>query len=381
MSEMTPAGKVTVVGTGFAALTAVRSLRALAPDLEITVVGKSAQFVYLPGLIWIPSGLRRASDLVVPLERFFRKMRVRFHAGLATGLEDGGRTLVTDRGQLSNDALLIASGGRYIKQIPGIEHAIIPCEGVAAGEQIRDRLRAMDGGSIAIGFSGNPREPSAMRGGPMFEFLFGIDRQLRREGRRERFRIMFFSPATRPGARMGERAVGLLMDRMRRSDIQVRVGHKLTSFADHKVTTEGGEFDADLILFMPGITGLPWYSAGGLPLSEGGLIRADQFCRVEGMQHCYVAGDAGSFPGPEWLPKQAHMADLQAVAAARNLLSGLLGNRQSISFKMEMVCIVDSLDRGMVVARTAKHSLVLPPSPAFHWLKRLFEWWYLRRYR
>ena len=45
----------------------------------------------------------------------------------------------------------------------------------------------MQGGTIACGFAGNPNEPSAVRGGPMFEFLFGIDEQLRREGRRDKF--------------------------------------------------------------------------------------------------------------------------------------------------------------------------------------------------
>jgi len=29
-----------------------------------------------------------------------------------------------------------------------------------------------------------------------------------------------------------------------------------------------------------------------------------------------VAGDSGSFPGPDWMPKQAHMADLQADSIA-----------------------------------------------------------------
>ena len=326
MSDLSGKNTVTVLGTGFAALTAVRRLRALAPDLEINVVGKSAEFVYLPSLIWIPAGMRQASDLVVPLDGFFRKLDVRFHQGPAIGLEDAGRSVVTENGRLSNDGLLIASGGRYIKKLPGIEHAITPCEGPVAAERIRARLKEMDGGSIAIGFAGNPKEPSAMRGGPMFEFLFGIDRQLRREGCRDRFKITFFSPAARPGARMGERAVGLLLKTMRRHGIDTHLGHKLQGFSADRVLTEGGEFDADLILFMPGITGLPWYGEAGLPLSEGGLIKADRFCRVEAMQRCYVAGDAGSFPGPDWLPKQAHMADLQATAAAENLMAELRGS-------------------------------------------------------
>ena len=64
---------------------------------------------------------------------------------------------------------------------------------------VRDRLAEMQGGTLAFGFSGNPKEPSAMRGGPVFEFLFGIDSWLRKQGRRERFKLVFFTPAEKPG--------------------------------------------------------------------------------------------------------------------------------------------------------------------------------------
>jgi sulfide:quinone oxidoreductase len=117
-----------------------------------------------------------------------------------TGLRDGGRVVETTTGEVGNDALVIASGGRFIKKLPGIEHAITPCEGIAAAEKIRDRLRAMPGGTIAVGFGGNPNEPGAVRGGPMFEFLFGIDEQLKREGRREKFELVFFNPSMEPGS-------------------------------------------------------------------------------------------------------------------------------------------------------------------------------------
>ena len=45
------------------------------------------------------------------------------------------------------------------------------------------------------------------------------------------------------------------------------------------------------------------------------------------------------------------------------------------------MCIVDANDRGMLVARTETRSLVLPAMRVFHWMKRGFEWWYLRQYR
>ncbi len=373
--------KVTIVGSGFAALTAVRELRKREAEAEITLVSPQAVFEYLPGIIWIPPGLRQGDDLRIPLQRFFQRMQVRHFAAAATGLKDGGRTLLTERGEVINDGLLICSGGRFLKKLPGIEHAITPCEGIAAAERIRDRLRELRSGTIAIGFGGNPKEPAAMRGGPMFEFLFGIDQQLRREGRRENFRLVFFTPGEKPGQRLGPKAVEGLLREMKKRNIDTHLGYKIKAFTQNKVITEGGEFDTDLTLFMPGMTGNLWFDNSELPRSPGGLIQADRHCRVSGMEKVYVAGDSGSFPGPEWMPKQAHMADLQARAAVTNLVAELRGEPAEATFRAELVCIVDSQRAGMLVTRTESRNFMLPPMRLLHWVKRAYEWWYLRQYR
>jgi sulfide:quinone oxidoreductase len=372
---------ITIIGSGFAALSCVRELRKRDPAVRITLIAPKAEFIFLPSLIWIPSGLRQPDELRVPLDNFFARMGVEFLAAAVTGLKDGGRTVETTACEVVNDALIIASGGRFIKKLPGIEHAITPCEGVDAALAIRDRLNALTGGTIAIGFAGNPQEPSAMRGGPMFEFLFGIDTLLRQQGRRDKFKLVFFSPAAEPGNRLGPKAMRGLLDTMRQRGIETHLGHKMKGFESDKVITEGGEFAADLILFMPGMTGNLWFDNSELPRSAGGLVQADAQCRVPGFEHLYVAGDSGSFPGPDWMPKQAHMADLQAKAAVVNLLAGLAGGEATASFKVELMCIVDSLDRGMFVARTPQRSVVLPPLRIAHWAKRIFEWWFLRQLR
>ncbi len=373
--------KVTVIGAGFGALTAVRKLRAADAGLDITLIAPKPEMIYYPSLIWIPSGVRQPDDLRVPLGNFFRKMNVNYHQGSAEGLENGGRTVLTDNGPVENDGLIIASGGRFIKKLPGIENSITPCEGIDAAVKIRDRLKEMEGGTIAVGFAGNPKEPSAMRGGPMFEFLFGIDKQLRKEGRRDKFKMVFFTPAAKPGARLGPKAVEGLLDEMKKRDIETHLGNKMKSFETNKVCTEGGEFEADLILFMPGMTGNQWFDNTDLPRSEGGLIKANEKCQVEGFERVYVAGDSGSFPGPDWMPKQAHMADLQAEAAVANLVSEFQGGQPYDTFDVELVCIVDSYNAGMLVARTEKRNVVLPPLRALHWAKRAFEKLYLQKYR
>jgi len=373
--------RIVILGAGFAALTAVRELRKRAPQARLTLVAPSAEFIYLPSLIWIPSGLRKGSDLILPLDRFLKEHQVEFVAGRVTGLRDGGRTVLTDTGEIQNDALLIATGARFIKKLPGIEHALTLCEGVASAEAIRDRVNAMQGGRIALGFGGNPNEASAMRGGPMFELLFGLDTLLRQQGKRDKIELTFFNAASEPGKRLGEKAVTGLLQEMARRRIDTHLGHKPLSFSEKGIDTEGGHINADLILFMPGLTGPAWAPEAGLKLSPGGFFQADEFCRVDGADKVFVAGDAGSFPGPDWMPKQAHMADLQAKAAAENLLLALDGKPASARFKIELICIVDTVDKGIMVYRDLKHSWLLPSSRLFHWAKRYFEGHYLKAFR
>ena len=373
--------RISIIGAGFAGLRAIRVLRETDPDCEITLIAPRAELHYLPSIIWIPSGLRTRKDLVIPLTSFFGRHRVQFHQGTVQTISSDGRTVLTDRGEVSNDGLIIASGGRFIKKLPGIEHALTPCEGITVAEQIRDRVAAMQGGTIALGFAGNPQEPTSVRGGPIFEFLFGLDEQLRREGRREQFKLVFFSPAKEPGNRLGGQAVAHLLADMARRGIDTHLGHKLVQFDARSVTTEGGQFAADLIVFMPGLTGNVWFDHTDLPRSPGGLLQADAQCRVVGKPLVYVAGDSGSYPGPDWMPKQAHMADLQATAAAHNLLAELNGSSPNETFKTELFCIVDSLSKGTVIYRSEQRNVMLPPTRLAHWAKRLFEHLYLLPYR
>lgn len=372
--------QITIIGAGFGGLTAIRTLRQKGFAGEITLIAPRPELHYYPSLIWIPAGLRTPEQIRIELTGFFAKHRVNYIQASATGLADAGRTVLTDSaGEIKNDALLVASGGRFIKKLPGIEHTIAICEGIDAAVKIKDRLDAMEGGTIALGFGGNPKEPSAMRGGPMFELLFGLDTLLRRQKRRDRFKLVFFNPVPRPGKRMGEQAVDGLMKEMSKRGIDTHLGHKLTGFEADRVNTEGGEVAADLILFMPGMTGPAWLADSGLPLSEGGMLVADQHARVA--DRVYVAGDSGSYPGPDWMPKQAHMADLQAEAAVINMLAELDGAPIEATFKSELICIVDTLNKGILVYRDPKRAVVTPQTILFHWAKRFFEWMYLRPYR
>lgn len=374
---------VTIIGSSFAALAAINTFRQLdlGRSIAITLIAPKPTFTYLPSLIWVPSGERTREDITVSLENYFERMDVEYHAGLATGVKEGGRIVVTTGGEVKNDCLLVASGGRYLQKLPGIHHSINPCSGIAAAEVVRQKIQTLKGGTIAMGFSGNPKEPTAVRGGPMFEFLFGMHTQLRREKRLDRFKLVFFTPMAEPGKRLGPKAVQGLLSAMKKRDIQTHLGHKLEKFSANGIETAGGTINADLTLFIPGMTGQPWFANTGFELSPGGFLQANDLCQVGGVDRVYVAGDAGSFPGPEWRAKQAHMAELQASAAAENIYLTLHDRPLRGRFRTELICIVDTLDTGIWVSRFPKFGLVLPPNRAMHWMKQLLEWKSLIPYR
>lgn len=372
---------ITVIGAGFGALTAVRTLRKLDRGLHIDLVAPRPVFVFYPGTIWIPTGKSAPEDFEVPLQRFFQRSDVQYHEGAVKAMADDGRSVRIGERDLSNDGLIIASGAAFLDRPEGREHAFLPCGGVGEIVRLRDRLRSLNGGTLAFGFAGNPDEPRAMRGGPVFEFMFGIETWLRRRGLREAFRIVFFSPATEPGKRLGEGALRRITAEMQRRGIETRLGVKPRRFESDRIITDQGEFPADLIVWMPGMTGQPWFDRSPLPRSPGGLIAADERCRVDGLERVYAVGDAGSHAGPEWLPKQAHSADLHAAVAARNLVDELRGRPVMKKFSPELVCVVDTGERGMLVTRSARRAVALPPWRAVHWAKRLFKWNYLRKYR
>ena len=373
--------RVVIVGSGFGGLAAARALREKGPkETEILLVSPKPELLYYPGLIWIPTGLRSPSDLRIPLENFFRTHRIRHIPETVTGVEEKGRVLVTDKGRHENDALLIATGSASLKKLPGIEHSRSICQGIEDALAIRERLESLDSGTIALGFAGHPQEPSAVRGGPVFELLFGLDTWLRKTGRRSKIALTFFSPAAEPGNRLGPKAVKNLLAEMARRNIPTHLGSKLKSFSPEGVATEAEQFPADLIIFTPGLRGPDWLSGTALPLSSGGFIRAERTCQVEGWPGTFVAGDCGAYPGPDWMPKQGHSADLQAETAAHNIQAFLEGRQGTREFRVELVCVVDSIDSGTLVYRTPTRNLLLKSS-LFHTAKSFFERRYLSRYR
>ncbi len=373
---------ITIVGAGFAALMAIAQVRKHLPNANIRVIAPSARFIYYPSLIWIPSGKRKGEDITCDLSNYFKKHKVEFIEAHITGIADQGRTVHTDAGDFANDGLIIATGCQFAKNLSGIEHTHLMCQGIESAQAIKTQLETLETGTIAIGCQANPAEPSAKRGvGAVLEFVFGIDELLRQQGRREHFKLVFFASEDAPTAQLGSKAASIVEKRLQEQGIEMVFGQAITGFEADKVQLENRALEADLILFQPPMTGADWLDNSELPRSPAGLIQADECAQIAGFENTYAAGEVASYPGSDWQPKLGVNADIQAKVAAKNLAIDLQktgASKEKIS--VQLIYVIDSLTRGMLIKRTEKAEKALPALRLFHFSKLLIEKVHLRKF-
>ena len=63
------------------------------------------------------------------------------------------------------------------------------------------------------------------------------------------------------------------------------------------------------------------------------------------------------------------------------MLDELAGRAPSKPFRPELVYIVDMQDKAMLIVRSDRLTVASPPILPLHWLKRAFEWNYMRRFQ
>lgn len=371
--------QVVVLGGGIAGLESAIYLRKY--GFEVTLVSDREYLYLYPTSIWIPTGEYDFEDVALPLKRFANVHRFTLIIDPVTKIDTAQKSVTLATQTLQYDQLIIALG--YAKmQPPGVEHAPSICGKPGESLQLKSRLQTLvskGGGTISIGFGGNPHDTSAVRGGPAFEVIFNLHTYLKRKGMRKHFTLNFFAPMARPGQKMGEKNVDSMIEMFRRSDIRMHFGKKIQGFNSQGVIFEDeSQLSSDMMMFIAGGTGHPIAKAGNLPLSEAGFIKIDEFCQVEGFDDIYAIGDVAAIEGVEWRAKQGHLAEAMGRAAAFNLKQKREGKSERASYRahMNIVCLMDTGNGAALIYRSTKRTLMIPLPIIGHWLKKGWGWYY-----
>jgi sulfide:quinone oxidoreductase len=366
--------KAVVLGGGFAGIEAASAL-ARSGRFEVTLVS-DRDFLYLnPITIWIPTHGLEPERARVPLADIARKRGFGLVVERVAAIRAGERKVQLADAALEYAYLVVALGGSKL-QPAGVEKTLSICGAPDSAIAIRDRLDtliAKGSGRIAVGFGGNPKDRSAVRGGPAFELLFNIDHDLRRRRLRDRFELTFFAPMAEPGEKMGAPALSLMGRMLERSRISARTGTPIAGFDEGGVAfTDGTRLDSDLTLFVPGIAGHPVLAASDLPLNEAGFVRIDDHGLVEGTDNVYAAGDVAALDGPEWRAKQGHTAEVMARNVAANIIAAESGRpeRRGYQALLAIMCVLDVGSGAALIYRGNRRAIAIPLPVVGHWMKR-----------
>lgn len=374
--------KVLILGGGFAGVESAIYLKK-EENLNVTLVSDRDYFYIYPTSIWIPTGDTTKEKISIPLDQLAINHGFEVIVDAVTALDAGNKVVTLQSGRILEgyDYIVVAMGQDKMKA-KGIENTLSICgkpeEAVALNEKL-EALVKKGSGKIAIGFGGNPNDTSAVRGGPAFEVLLNVHTFLKRKRLRDKFELTFFAPMEKPGQKMGDKAL-VMMDKMfGMTNINKKVGSKITSFETNGINFEDGtKIESDLIMFISAGKGHAVLEASDLPLSNAGFVVTNEYNEIEGFNGVYAIGDSASLMGPDWRAKQGHVAEVMAKNVAYNIFQHSQGiqSKKSYMEHLNILCVMDTGDGAAFVYRSNESQLMIPLPFIGHWIKKGWGWYY-----
>jgi len=366
--------KALILGGGFAGIeTAIKLQKS--KQFEVTLVSDREYLYLFPISIWIPVHKLQFEDAQLSLTKIQKKHGFNLIIDKVSSINAVENKVILEKEVISYDYLVVAFGSGKMPA-KGIENTTTICGRPDQTVELKDKLDALiarGSGKIAIGFGGNPKDKTAVRGGPGFELIFNIHHYLKKKGIRQNFELTMFAPMPEPGARMGKNAMKGVYRMFSVMDIKSRFGKKITEFqADGVIFEDESKLESDLIMFIPAGAGSPILKESDLPLSEAGFVKINDHNQVSEFPNVFAIGDAAAYEGPEWTAKQGHIAEIMGANAAFNIIEIEKGSdkRKGYQEHLSIICVMDMGNGAAFVYRDSKKEMMIPMPVFGHWMKQ-----------
>lgn len=390
--------RVVVIGSSFAGMTGALQLRKLLDKKhEVVVLDPRDRFTFIPSLIWLPLGLRKAEDVTFELAPMYAKKGIRFIGEAAKGIDPEARVVTTESGEsIQYDRLLIATGPRLaFERIPGLgpevgftqsicnlEHAELAA---AAWEQFLENP-----GPVVIG--------TAQGGscfGASYEYLFNVKHRIKKAGLGDVAPVTFVTAEPYLG-HFGLAGVGDSSERVAKffdkQEIEGLPNTVIKEVRDGEMELEGGRvLPFAYSMIVPPFSGVDVVTGTPGLANEAGFIPVDSYFRHPDLHEVFAAGVSVAVappeatPVPAGVPKTGQMSETMAKVAAENIVSDLDG-RAPKSLPMDelaAVCVLDAGDGGIifkaehVLDKEQEPNARIMAGPQAHWAKLAFERYFI----
>jgi len=380
--------KILILGGGFAGVEAAIFLRK--EKFDVTLISNRDYLYIYPTSIWIPVKKIKFDDVCIPMKSLSKAHGFKWVKDEITEIKAKQGIVNCKKEKFSGYDHLIIALGAGKRKYKGNENFLSICGAPSEAEQLRDnldKLIAKGGGTIAMGFGGNPFDKSAVRGGPAFELLFNVNNYLKKHHKRNKFKLVFFSPVQNPGAKMGKKAPEFMDAYYHRLKIDKHIGKPIKQFVPDGIEfTDDTKLHSDYTMYIPALQGHDvFYNASDLPLTEAGFIKIDDYQEVQfekgekvSKTHIYAVGDSSALEGPGWKAKQGHIAEVMARNLAFNIAEKEKGSDKRKGYKehLNILCVMDSGDGAAFIYRNHDKEVIFPLPIIGHWMKKGWGWYF-----
>ncbi len=365
--------KIVVVGGNFAGSTAALELKRKMKDkVQVTVIDRNEDFLYIPSLIWVPTHRRELSDISTPRRQVFERKGVDFVCTTALRVDPDEQLVYTEKGNYPYDELIIATGPKVNFDIaPGIrEHAMYigtPTGAMKTREKMDEFIK--NPGPIVIGATQN-----AGCMGAAYEFLFNVEKWLRDQHIRKKVDLYWITPEDYlghfgiDGMPGGEKMLRLFMKMFNI--------HFKTQAAVKEVTAEGillstGEFIASkFIMLMPPFTGVDFIrNSPKLNPQANGFLDVQGTYQHHEYKNVWGAGLTVDVPAPfscrkvpYAVPKTGYPSDETGKIVAENIIRLMEGKTKLKSKKWGQIAGLCVMDAGKKEVLIVSNHLFKPRS-------------------
>jgi len=357
---MADAPHVVIIGGGFGGLAAARALDGAAA--RVTLVDRHNYHLFQPLLYQVATAALSPGDIASPIRWILRHQRnVQVLLADARAIDPAARRVDLDRGALSYDFLIVATGAahsyfghpEWAARAPGLKtlddaleirrQVLLAYEAAEreADPQKRQRLLTF----VIVG------------GGPTGVELAGALAEIARQSlshdfrsiRPESARIILVEGSPHVLAPFPDSLRAAAHRSLERLGVEVRTGAVVTAIDEAGVSVGGESIAAGTVLWAAGVAASPLAKSLGVPLDRVGRVTPQPTLELAEHPHVFVVGDLCAFvQDGKPLPGVAQVAMQQGAQAARNVRRAI--ERQPLEpFRYHNYGIMATIGRGSAV--------------------------------
>jgi NADH dehydrogenase len=358
--------RVVIAGAGFGGLTCARALKSAPAD--VLIVDRNNYHLFTPLLYQVASALLDPGEIARPVRQLIRPLdNVDFRQASVTGVDFRARRLLTDRGPIDYDYLVLATGAQsdYFGNQALAEHTM-GLKGLGEGLALRNHILSRFEESR---WTTDPDLRRALLtfavvgGGPTGVEMAGAISELIRLVLRKDYRDLDINEVRVVLIEAAPHVLGAFVPSLReaarksleKKGIELMLETKVESVTENTIRLAGGrEIATGTVIWTAGVRASDVGRDAGLTLGRQARVQVEPTLQVEGHPVAFVIGDlAGAKDGDSSLPMLIPVAMQAGKHVARCILD-MLNNGGAKAFHYKDPGIMATIGRNSAVAQLGR---------------------------